>query len=266
MSRDHGFAAFGDGPGASGEIGGRSLYREHMHGGIVRRDVVGVAVLCLVVALGTACGGETPEPTSLPTFPTSAGGAGQPTGPGSVEGDVPDDCARILKESDLGALLGLPLDSVAVRSTLGVPQPAVGRTERIACRYTGTPGGPARGRTLLDLNVSAYSDPAAAAAQWRVNADAEDGERSEFPIGSATAVLVERPKEAVLAVAYHVSNLSFVLPEGPLPGGRTPRDALVDLALRVLPTVVQAPEAPPPTTPPPPASSEASGTSVRSDG
>lgn len=238
-----------------------------MHGGIVRRKLVGVAMVAAVV-LVAACSSETPPPTTLPTFPTSSAGGGQPAGPGSVEGDVPDDCARLLKESDLGALLGLPLDSVAVRSTLGVPQPAVGRTERIACRYTGTAGGPARGRILLDLNVSAYSDPAAALAQWRVNADAEDGARSEFPIGSASAVLVERPKEAVLAVAYHVSNLFFVLPEGSLPGGRTRRDALVDLALRVLPTVVQAPQAPPSTTPPlpPPASSEASGTGIRSDG
>lgn len=233
-----------------------------MRGGS-RRGIVGAAAFALVAVLCTACGGPPPEPTTLPTFPpsTTSAAAGAPTGPD--DGDVPDDCARMLAPADLGALLGLPLDSVDVRTTIGVAEPSVGRTERVACRYTGSAAGPARGTALLELNVSAYTDPDAASKQWRTNADVEDGTRTEMPIGDASAVLVERPRESVLMVAYNTSNLTFVLPDRPLPGDRPRGEVLVDLALRVLPTVAQAtssPAAPPPSpTPSATAASEAAG-------
>lgn len=196
-------------------------------------------VLVLVIMLCAACGGGPPAPTSVPTFPVAADGSATSTGPRPDEGAIPDDCDRVISVADVVALFGLPLDSVAVRSTVGVPEPSVGRTERLTCRYSGTAGGPVRGRTLLELNVSVYTDPQAASKQWRVNADAEDGARTELPIGAATAVLIERPGEAVLMVAYNTSNLTLVLPDGPLPGNRPRGDALVDLALRVLPAVPQ---------------------------
>jgi hypothetical protein len=45
-------------------------------------------------------------------------------------------------------------------------------------------------------------------------------------------------------VVHGASNLAFVLPLRKLPEGRSPRDVLVDLALRVLPVVgVTAPAA-----------------------
>ena len=59
-----------------------------------------------------------------------------PPAAGADEGALPDDCARMLAAGDLYALLGLPLDTVTVRSTLGVAEPSVGRPERVACRYT----------------------------------------------------------------------------------------------------------------------------------
>ncbi|OLT20726.1 hypothetical protein BJF78_09160 [Pseudonocardia sp. CNS-139] len=131
------------------------------------------------------------------------------------------------------ALRGLPLGSVAGRTILGVPQPAVSRTERVSCDYT---GGPAR-RPLLRANLSAYVDAPAAANQWRVNVAAESGERREVPFGSAQAVVMERGGEAALLVAYANVNLTLVLPDQPLPGGRSRADVLVDLALRMLPAV-----------------------------
>jgi hypothetical protein len=51
-------------------------------------------------------------------------------------------------------------------------------------------------------------------------------------------------------VAHSTSNLTLVLPDQPLPGGKTRVDALVDLALRVLPAVSTDPATAPP--PPPP--------------
>lgn len=184
----------------------------------------------------------------MPTFPTD--GQVMPTVPNTDQGVLPDDCTRILTVGDLEAVLGLPLGSVDVRTTRGVPEPSVGRTERVACSYNGTAGGPARGRTLLNINSSAYTDSDAATKQWRVNADAEDGDRRELPIGTASAVLIGRSDEAVLMVVNGVTNLTLLLPNQQLPGDRPRGDALIDLALRVLPAVSTSAATPPPTSPP----------------
>jgi hypothetical protein len=193
------------------------------------------AVLGVLLAV-SGCGAADADPIALPTFPASSSTATS-DGPAANEGAIPDDCERLLKVADLNALLGLPLDTVTVRSTLGVPEPSVGRTERVACRYTTKAAGPARGRPLLDLNAAAYTTPDAALAQWRRNADVEDGVHRELPIGSAGAVLVERSGEALLSVVYGPSTVTLMLPDQPLPGGRPRAEALVDLALRVLPAV-----------------------------
>lgn len=197
---------------------------------------VGLLVGAAIIVAACAPAGAT-DTTPVPTFATPSAAAGG--GTGLVRGDeLPADCAELLSTADLGALMGLPLDSVAVRSTVGVPEPSVGRTERLACRYTGTAAaGPFRGDTLLDINVGRYTDADAAANQWRVNADVEDGQRTDLPIGAARAALFDRPRESVLMVTYDDDTLTFVLPEGPRPGGRSRGDVLVDFALRVLPAV-----------------------------
>jgi hypothetical protein len=196
----------------------------------------------------TSCGSAegSPAPLAVPTFPPTA----VATTAGAVEtfddGRLPDDCARVLPGNDLGALFGLPLDSVAVRTTIGTPVPAVGRTERLGCRYTRFGG--AR-LDLLDVNVSTYTDAEAAAKQWRTNADAENGGRRDVQLGVARGVLVERPDEAVLMIANDTETLTFVLPERVRIGSLSAADTLTDLALRVLPTVSGSGTPPPPIAP-----------------
>jgi hypothetical protein len=227
------------------EAGRISLYRGFMRGANGRYGALGAGLAAAAMALA-ACSASPLESTEVPKFPTADTTAS--AAPGADEGVLPNDCAKILSVADLEALLGLPLGSVDLRTTLGVAEPSVGRTERVVCQYTASAGGRARGRTLLDVNASAYTDAAAAAKQWRINADAEDGGRRELPIGSASAVLLERRGEAVLMVVNGASNVTVVLPDQPLPDGRPPADVLVDLALRVLPavTVTAAPPATPP--------------------
>ena len=204
--------------------------------------------LGVLIAL-SGCSVSPAGPTELPTFEASSSNAGA-TRAGADEGALPDDCERLLASGDLNAMLGLPLDTVTVRSTQGIAEPSVGRTERVACRYTTKAAGPAQGRPLLLLNASSYTSPDAASQQWRRNADIEDGVHRDLPIGSAGAVLVERGGEALLSVVYGPATLTLILPDQPLPGGRPRTEALVDLALRVLPAV--APPASSPTTTPPP--------------
>ncbi len=234
-----------------------------MPGGTERSRAARAAVMAALCALSvTACAGGPPvDGPSLPTFPSAVGTSAAPS-PGVVDrGVVPDDCSRLLPVTDLGALLGLPLDTVAVRTTVGVPSPSVGRTERLDCAYTGTAGGPAVGRPLLGVNAAAYADAAAAADHWRLNAGAEEGTRRSLPIGAASAILIERGGEAVLTVLYGSGTLTFTLPSRPLPRNRPPGDVLVDLALRVLPTVAgAAPKAAPVPSPPrPPGPAQAAG-------
>lgn len=239
---------FDDRADRGGEIGAPAIYRSGMRGGTGR---TGSAAAFFITAFGTAlltaaaCGGPAPTGTSLPTFAAPTPGAGTSTGaPAPDDGAVPDDCGQLMSAADLGALMGLPLDSVTVRTTAGVPEPSIGRTERVTCRYTAAAGNTG-GRTLLDLNVSAYTDADAAVGQWRVNAAAEDGARRELPIGSASAVLVERSGESVLLAVHGPNNLTFVLPARSTPGDRAPADALLDLALRVFPAVDVPPSATP---------------------
>lgn len=191
-----------------------------------------MVLLGLVVAAG--CASTDVETTAVPTFAVSAGTASGQPGEPDRNGALPTECGELLSAADLGALLGLPLDSVTVRTTIGIAEPSVGRTERVACRYSGT--GTARG-ALLDINVARYTDAAAAAAQWGKNTGVEDGTRRDLSIGAAPAVSFDRPRESVLMVTFDDDTLTFVLPEGPRPGGRPRGDVLVDLALRVLPVV-----------------------------
>ncbi|WP_219415141.1 hypothetical protein [Pseudonocardia nigra] len=213
-----------------------------------RRGLRAGAVALVAIALAAACGAPSAENTPVPTFATPTEQRDASGAPTPADGEIPDDCVRVLDPAVIEAVLGLPLGSVGVRTIIGIPQPSVGRTERVSCSYVGTPAGPANGRTLLDVNASAYTDPDAARNQWRVNADAEDGDRRELPIGSASAVLIDRADESVLMVVHGTSNLSLVLPDRPLPGGRPRGDALVDIALRALPAVAQSGAAPPPPT------------------
>lgn len=219
-------------------------------GGGTRRDAGRLAAVVAVAACLAACGAAPPDPTQVPTFPAAAA-TGTPDTAVERGGALPVDCAELLAVADLGALLGLPLDSVTVRTTIGVAEPSVGRTERVACRYSGTAASPVRG-TLLDINVARYVDAPAAANQWRTNTGVESGARSDLPIGAAPAALFDRARESVLMVTYDDDTLTFVLPEGPRPGGRPRGDVLVDLALRVLPVVGPPSSAPP--TPAAPAS------------
>ena len=200
-----------------------------------------LVVLTALLALLTGCSSD-PDPTAVPTFPGREQQGGPTTRPGNADGAIPDDCTRVITGDEIEAVLGLPLGSVRVRTILGVAAPSVRRTERTSCDYT---IGPGRGSPLLDINVSGFVDDAAAAAQWRINSAAESGERRDVPLGSASAVLVERRGESVLLVAHGASNVTLVLPEQPLPGGRSPGEVLVDIALRVLPSVSATPASAP---------------------
>lgn len=207
-------------------------------GRVVLRTVRTIGFAAVLAVALAACGASDTDPTTVPTFPVPPPAGQAPSGPGDDGRVVPTDCGRILAAPDLEALLGLPLGSVALRTTIGVAEPSVGRTERVTCDYSRT--GEAR-RSLLDINATAYRDPAAAAEQWRVNVDASSGVPREVPLGSARAALFERDDEAMLMIAHATSNLTLVLPDQPLPAGRDRADVLIDLALRVLPAVTVEP-------------------------
>ena len=203
-----------------------------MRGGVARRGVAGACGVLLVLLTG-ACGiasGET-DRLPVPTFDESTTNAAADPGAPVATG-LPADCTRILTPEDLAALFGLPLGSVAVRTTIGAGAPSVGRTERTTCSYTGT--GRERG-TLLAMVAGRYTDAGAAASHWRINVDAEDGEARDLPIGAAPGVLVERPGEAVLLVVNEADTLTLVLPDDVRVGDRSSADLLADLAQRVLP-------------------------------
>lgn len=205
-----------------------------MRGTVARRVSGAVLFLFLLALVIAGCGAPSEDSEQLP-LPTFAAPEPDPTTLPTEEPAgrrLPADCARLLPAADLGALLALPLDSVAVRGTVGVPAPSVGRTERLTCRYREIGGA-----ALLELDVGAYTEAEAARVQWRRNADAEDGERRDLAFGSAPGMLISRPARAVLTVVNGSETVTLVLPDRIRPGGQRAAETLTDLALRILPRV-----------------------------
>lgn len=210
------------------------------------RDALGGIVLCALAAAGcSALAAEGTAPLPVPTFSAPAADAPGATTGGGQEGALPDDCARVISPAEVEALLGRPIGTVTVRTVEHRPSPAVGRTERVVCRYTSIDGA----AELLGVDLGAFVDAAAAAAQWERNRDAEDGTPTPLTLGRARAALVPRPGGTALLVVDRATTLTLTLSErvrvGDSPAGQT----LADLALRILPVVSGPVPAPPPEQP-----------------
>ena len=141
-------------------------------------------------------------------------------------GVVPDDCSRMLPVGELVAVLGLPLDSVVVRTTVGVPAPSVGRLERIDCAYSGTAAaGPDSGKAPARDQRGRLHDacrrPRAVEAQRRGR-----GRRAPrpAPVGTASGVLVERRRRGAADRPLRLGHASrSTCPTGRCPGKQRPR-------------------------------------------
>ncbi|GAY09513.1 hypothetical protein [Pseudonocardia sp. N23] len=218
---------------------------------LVTAGVALVAAVTLAGASGCARGPGDAESLAVPTFPGSTTTAGAP---GAKKDDgLPDDCTTLMAADDLGALFAQPVGTVVVRTIRGVPAPSVGRLERVACTYSRAGETGSAVAPIVDVNIGRYTDEAAARSQWKTNSDAERSGASatDITIGDAAAVVVSRPKETTMLVAYRLDTLTFILPTAQA-GGRAPQDVLVDLARRLIPTLVAtmppvstAPPAPP---------------------
>ncbi|MDN5920790.1 MAG: hypothetical protein L0I76_37765, partial [Pseudonocardia sp.] len=191
----------------------------------------------------TGCSVASGDPNiPVPTFPAEA--AGQTPGAEPIKIAIPDDCAKLMSNDQVGALFGQPLGSVTAQTVRGVPEPSVGRTERVACTYRAngqetTPNG-AEGPVLYELNIGRYGDAAAAKSQWQLNTNAERGDASsskDLTIADAPAVMIERADETTLAIVYGVDTLTFVLPVSAPGQNRSAAETLPDLARRILPAL-----------------------------
>jgi hypothetical protein len=199
-----------------------------------------VAACGAVLLAGVACGAP-PSAVPVPTFQAAspAPTTTPPLGPG--DGGLPTDCEEIVGHDELPALLGLPMDSVTVRTVLGVPAPSVGRLERIDCTYTVTDPDTSPRGVVLRMTVGRYRDEVTAHDQHDRNvADQRNGASgsAEPDLGAAAATLVQRDARTVLLSSYGALTVDLDLAKrpGPLP----PRDLLTDLARRVLAKVPSA--------------------------
>lgn len=198
-----------------------------------------LSLLVLAVAVLSGCSTASGDPSiAVPTFPTADPNRPAP-GAEPVKIALPDDCARLMSVEQVGALFAQPLGAVSVKTVRGVPEPSVGRTERVACTYRLTGQGDT-GPVLYQLNIGRYTDAAAASRQWRSNTNAERADATsstDLTVGDAPGVLVDRPDEATLALAYGVDTLTFVLPKA-TPGQTRPAgETLPDLAQRIIPAL-----------------------------
>ena len=135
---------------AAGSYGDRMLLR-----------LAGSLALTGLLAAGCS-GGDDPgsaPTTSTPARSTSGGTVSASPSPSPTLA-LPAGCDALLPFTDLDQALGRPLfgETVYIK---GVPQPAIGRTGRVTCRYGLTRGG--RGVAPVEVGVSTYKDVGSAA-------------------------------------------------------------------------------------------------------
>lgn len=211
-----------------------------------------LATLASVVLSAVAgCGNGDVDNEPIPTFSSAVNSA--PSDRTARETLLPTECADALSAEQMAALLGQPLDGVAVRTVIGQPAPSVGQLERVTCRYQRVPSG----RQLDSQGVgqawagdvmiimSAYGTREQARNQHATNVAAERSDArsaSNLSIGSAPAVLLDERTQTVLMVVSGRSAVSVAVQGGVIAPNDT-RAMLVDMAQRVLPNL--APEQPP---------------------
>lgn len=215
------------------------------------RPVVPARPLTTLLATATAvvgllCGcagpGGAGENEPVPTF-SSTPSAGSPLASRAPRTTLlPADCTEVLAGPGMSALLGLPVDSVDVRTVLGQPAPSVGRLERVSCLYRRT--GNRAATPDLAMALAAYDTSESADGQLRTNLASERPAAraaDDLAIGSARATLLDEGATTVLLVTSGRFSLSMTMRDGVVAPAQV-RAVLVDLAQRTLPAL--APEPP----------------------
>ena len=214
--------------------------------------------LVVAAAILSACssGGADQQNVPVPTFPAPAPGQSRP-GSEPIKIALPEDCGKLLSVDQAGALFAQPLATVGAQTIRGVPEPSVGRTERVACTYRANGQDPRASTTdgpvLFQLNIGRYKSAAAARTQWQLNANAErSGARSskDMTVADTPAVLISYGDQTTLSLPFGVDTLTFVLPAAAPGQTRPATGTLTDLAQRILPAL--APTQPPGSRPAPP--------------
>ncbi|WP_345425109.1 hypothetical protein [Actinomycetospora chlora] len=200
------------------------------------------ALAGLALLVGACSSGSSLATPPVPTFP-GPGAAPVTSAPPPRNSILPTECDQVLASDQVPNYLGMPLGSVRVAALRDVPAPSVGRLERVTCNYTsqGGPGAPPPNTLVLKVLTSGYTTPEAAAAQSRVNRDAQASSgvpAQPVPFGAAEAIYYPDPEGPVLVVVYGRVTASFTLtPDRPVPVDQA-QPVLVDLALRALPVLV----------------------------
>jgi hypothetical protein len=195
-----------------------------------------------VVSCATACA-SAPVDVPVPTFEPVSQTPARLSAVEDTDDGLPADCAQLVGDDELSALLGLPVDSVTVRTVMGAPSPSVGRLERLSCTYTMSVAvGPHPQGVVLRMTAGAYTDAAAAHDQHERNMTDEGGGGSDEgrpELGIVAAGLAQHDADSMLLTSLDRFTLDLDLPprQGPLP----PADLLVDLARRVLARLAPAP-------------------------
>ncbi len=208
-------------------------------GAVPRPGTVVSVVLLLIAGLAGCVRSDAASAQGGPPIPTFAAGSGSASSTVSTVSRsalLPQDCDQVLSHEQVPALLGLPLDSVDVHTTIGVPEPNVKRLERVTCQYDRI----GAGSELLEFTMSAYADAAAARDHTAINLAAESQSAGQpgdpSPIGAAAGTYFVDGAQRIIVLTYGRSALSLVLQHG-IVADDIERSVVVDLAQRVLPAL-----------------------------
>jgi hypothetical protein len=189
----------------------------------------------LVAGLGSVAACATPKaPAAMPPIPkievtTDSSATAVPS-----DRPLPDDCVQVARAVDVDKVVGHDLDGDPDR-ILGVPEPAVGLTARLACYY-GIPDGKPRDVAAVLIELATYVDPAAASERVRNIADAERQDGSQVGdqvVGKDHAALVTSKDQRMLLGTLGKTTYRLIIRNGVVPDDKVGQ-VLSDLAVLAL--------------------------------
>lgn len=181
-----------------------------------------VALIAVIVAVaGCSRPPAAAPPVFVPTIaPPSSTTAAAPTSTAPI---LPANCGAMVPGDQLNAVVGVPISAV-INVIIGAPEPNIGRTGRITCRY----GTPVAGVYPLEISLNSYGN--AQQAVERVTVTVTAAERrgvgsSMIAAGGVDGRYLPLPEGGLVVASSGIYSVAVSVAPNVLPPDQVPARA-----------------------------------------
>lgn len=180
-------------------------------------SLVGLMGSLALVGCSGADGGDAGSASPAATTTTSAAPASTTAAPAYA---LPESCSSLLSLSQLDDAIGVAIPGETTH-TIGLAEPAVGRTGRVTCGFGVLPATDTEGATdpVLELSVFTYTDATTAADRIAATVDAQQSQGArteELTVAGVPTVLVAGSQDSTLVARIQARTYSVTLVSGVL--------------------------------------------------